>query len=92
MIIIWDQRDDKKMGDGLFNIHSPFYGLDVRLLHEKFNHNYHPFILLPSIIPFSSFHDASYQISSSWTPLAIVRVKAIPFHQPGLLLTCELSC
>ena len=29
MIIIWDQRDDKKMGDGLFNIHSQFYGLDV---------------------------------------------------------------
>ena len=51
MIIIWDQRDDKKMKYGSINIHSTFHGLDARLFHEKFNRDYHSFIILPFIIP-----------------------------------------
>ena len=49
--LIWTRGMIKKMEDGLINIHGPFHGLDARLLHEKFDHDYHPFIIPPFIIP-----------------------------------------
>ena len=87
MIIIRDQIDDKKMEYGSINIHSPFHCLDARLLHEKFNH-----ATILSSYPSSSFHDETCQNSSFWILLVIIHVKAIPFHQPDLLLTCGISC
>ena len=82
----------KKMEYGSINIHSQFHGLDSRLLNQKFNHTT---ILSSYRLPsfrLSSYRDETWQNSSFWILLVIVHVKAIPFHQPDLLLTCGISC